>query len=551
MSSPAERPIERTVCVYCASSRLAHPDYRAAARRLGEVLAAQGVGIVYGGGAVGSMGALADGALSHGGRVTGILPRFMAEREWGHKGLTDLQLVEDLRTRKHMMLTLSQAAIALPGGSGTLEELLEAITLKRLGLYLNPIVLVNTRGFFTPLLEVLTRAVEERFMDPRHLMMWQVVASPEEVPGALASAAAWSAQARDFAAVSRSSLSRPVATRRRQIKRQRVQPHAPRPPPGGGRPPGGPPAPPTRGAGARRGGAGARDRGGWGGPSGLLGRQLERADVARMFAEQRQPEGDRVLSRSLRQLVDHDLLGVRHVRVLDGPPPQHRHADLGLRPADVRIRKIVLFGGVAPDRRRIDAVLDHHGRERRAGDDRLTDHALAVGDLAVLADGCGHAVIVERPVAPAGNVILARPDEAHRVFSARRPGDRGDFGNVVRVGGRPPSESAAGGERVDAHLLGLQSDRRRGIRLVHGLKLAAGPDLALVGAELTDRGQRLHRRVRQVRKLELPLDAFHRMRERRLDVALLHDRHRVPAAAQGAVFLHELGGAALLGVRLV
>ncbi len=201
MSSPAERPIERAVCVYCASSRLAHPDYRAAARRLGEVLAGQGVGIVYGGGAVGSMGALADGALSHGGRVIGILPRFMAELEWGHKGLTDLQLVEDLRTRKHMMLTLSQAAIALPGGSGTLEELLEAITLKRLGLYLNPIVLVNTRGFFSPLLELLGRAVEERFMDPRHLQMWQVVDTPEEVPEALANAPAWSAQARSFAAV--------------------------------------------------------------------------------------------------------------------------------------------------------------------------------------------------------------------------------------------------------------------------------------------------------------------------------------------------------------
>src|SRR2546421_5243445 len=162
MSSPAERSVERAVCVYCASSRLAHPDYRAAARRLGEVLAGQGVGIVYGGGAVGSMGALADGAVSHGGRVIGILPRFMAELEWGHKRLTHLQLVEDLRTRKHMMLTLSQAAIALPGGSGTLEELLEAITLKRLGLYLNPIVLVNTRGFFTALIDMLNRAVEER-----------------------------------------------------------------------------------------------------------------------------------------------------------------------------------------------------------------------------------------------------------------------------------------------------------------------------------------------------------------------------------------------------
>jgi uncharacterized protein (TIGR00730 family) len=147
------------------------------------------------------MGALADGALAHGGRVIGILPQFMADLEWGHKGLTDLQLVEDLRTRKHMMLTLSQAAIALPGGSGTLEELLEAITLKRLGLYLNPILLVNTRGFFDPLLEMLGRAVEERFMDPRHLLMWQVVGAPEEVPAALVRAPAWSAEARQFAAV--------------------------------------------------------------------------------------------------------------------------------------------------------------------------------------------------------------------------------------------------------------------------------------------------------------------------------------------------------------
>jgi uncharacterized protein (TIGR00730 family) len=196
-----DHPIERAVCVYCASSRTAHPDYRRAAYRLGEVLAIAGVGIVYGGGAVGSMGALADGALGAGGRVVGILPRFMAELEWGHAGLTQLQLVEDLRTRKHMMLTLSSAAIALPGGSGTLEELLEAITLKRLGLYLNPILMVNTRGFFTPLLELLQQAVAEHFMDERHLLMWQVVDTPEEVPDALARAPAWSAQARAFAAV--------------------------------------------------------------------------------------------------------------------------------------------------------------------------------------------------------------------------------------------------------------------------------------------------------------------------------------------------------------
>ena len=201
MSAGASDVSERSVCVYCASSRISHPDYRAAAFRLGEVLAAASIAIIYGGGAVGSMGALADGALSKGGRVTGILPRFMADLEWGHPRVTDLQLVEDMRTRKHVMLTLSQAAIALPGGSGTLEELLEAITLKRLGLYLNPIVLVNTRGFFAPLLALLERAVEERFMDTRHLAMWQVVDTPDEVPAALATAPEWTADARSFAAV--------------------------------------------------------------------------------------------------------------------------------------------------------------------------------------------------------------------------------------------------------------------------------------------------------------------------------------------------------------
>src|SRR5947199_9365273 len=179
MTEAPEQPIERAVCVYCASSRTAHPEYRAAARRLGEVLAGEGVGIVYGGGAAGSMGALADGALSKGGRVVGILPRFIADLEWGHKGLSDLQLVEDLRTRKHMMLALSQAAIALPGGSGTLEELLEAITLKRLGLYLNPIVMVNTRGSSRRLSKPFRHPFKKRSMNRPPRMMCQSVATPE------------------------------------------------------------------------------------------------------------------------------------------------------------------------------------------------------------------------------------------------------------------------------------------------------------------------------------------------------------------------------------
>lgn len=195
-----EQPPGRAACVYCASSQTAHPEYREAAFRLGEALAARAVTVIYGGGGRGSMGALADGALSRGGRVIGILPRFMADLEWGHPGLTELKLVEDMRTRKHLMLTDAHAAIALPGGCGTFEELLEAITLKRLGLFLGPIILVNTRGYFQPLLEMLSRAVEEHFMDERHPLMWQVVAQPEEVADALERAPAWTAQSRSFAA---------------------------------------------------------------------------------------------------------------------------------------------------------------------------------------------------------------------------------------------------------------------------------------------------------------------------------------------------------------
>jgi uncharacterized protein (TIGR00730 family) len=201
MNTNDESLARRAVCVYCASSRTSHPEYREAAFRLGVVLASRGLDIVYGGGARGSMGALADGALSKGGRVVGILPRFMADLEWGHTGLSELQLVEDMRIRKHLMLTRSQAAIALPGGSGTLEELLEALTLKRLGLYLNPILLVNTRGFFNPLLDLLGHAIEEHFMDERHAQMWDVVEQPEEVPEALSRAPAWGPEARSFAAL--------------------------------------------------------------------------------------------------------------------------------------------------------------------------------------------------------------------------------------------------------------------------------------------------------------------------------------------------------------
>jgi uncharacterized protein (TIGR00730 family) len=199
--TPEPLRVDNSICVYCASSQKCAPAYHDAARRLGEVLADRGFSIIYGGGGVGSMGALADGALSRGGRVVGVLPQFMMELEWGHPRLTELRIVEDMRVRKHMMLSQSRGVVALPGGSGTLEELFEAITLKRLGLYVHPIVLVNTRDFFTPLAEFLNHTVSERFMDDRHLQMWQVVPSPEDVPHAFETAPPWSPAARGFAAL--------------------------------------------------------------------------------------------------------------------------------------------------------------------------------------------------------------------------------------------------------------------------------------------------------------------------------------------------------------
>ena len=189
------------VCVYAASSALVAPEFHGAARALGVSLASQGCSVVYGGGSQGLMGSLADGALSKGGEVIGILPRFMADLEWGHPGLTKLELVEDMRERKHRLLTGSDAVVALPGGCGTLEELFEAITLKRLGLYFNPILLLNVRGFYTPLQGFMDSVIHERFMNPDHAAMWSLVDRVDEVLPAIRNTPRWREDARDYAVV--------------------------------------------------------------------------------------------------------------------------------------------------------------------------------------------------------------------------------------------------------------------------------------------------------------------------------------------------------------
>jgi hypothetical protein len=190
---------ERKVCVFCASSGKCDAAYLGAARRLGAHLARHGVTLVYGGGGAGGMKSLADGALAAGGKVIGIIPRFMYELEWGHPHLTELRVVEDMHERKRQMVEGADAIVSLPGGCGTLEELFETMTLKRVGQFLNPIILVNTRGFYDRVVAALDHCIGESFMDSRHRDMWTLVNEPEEVMAAIGAAPRWQVENRDFA----------------------------------------------------------------------------------------------------------------------------------------------------------------------------------------------------------------------------------------------------------------------------------------------------------------------------------------------------------------
>lgn len=191
----------QSVCVYSASSTKIADCYFRAARELGELLAHHGIRLVNGAGNLGLMRACADACLEAGGQVTGVIPRFMVEQGWQHPGLTELIETEDMHTRKQTMARLSDGVIALPGGCGTLEELLEIITWKQLGLYLNPIVVLNTEGFYNPLLEMLEHAAEEHFQRPAHLDIWKVASSPAEALDLLYSTPLWDKEVRKFAAI--------------------------------------------------------------------------------------------------------------------------------------------------------------------------------------------------------------------------------------------------------------------------------------------------------------------------------------------------------------
>ena len=175
-----KREIRGNVCVFAASSANIESRYLADARELGMLLAQGGWRCVNGGGAVGLMGAVTDGTLEAGGEVTGVIPKFMVDNGWCYDRLEDVIVTADMHQRKQMMSDMADAVIALPGGVGTLEELLETLTWRQLGLVKVPVIILNTLGYYDALLSMLSHAIDEGFMKSSHSQLWQVAATPAD-----------------------------------------------------------------------------------------------------------------------------------------------------------------------------------------------------------------------------------------------------------------------------------------------------------------------------------------------------------------------------------
>jgi uncharacterized protein (TIGR00730 family) len=169
----------RRICVFCGSSGGGQAVYADAARRFGTALAGRGLGLVYGGGHVGLMGVVADAVLAAGGRVEGVIPRALVEKELAHQGLARLHVVETMHQRKALMADLADAFAALPGGFGTGDELFEVLTWAQLGLHAKPVGLLNTAGYFDALLAWIDHVVTERFLRPEYRERLRVATEPE------------------------------------------------------------------------------------------------------------------------------------------------------------------------------------------------------------------------------------------------------------------------------------------------------------------------------------------------------------------------------------
>ncbi len=188
---PAHRGIRvENICVYCGSGPGSNPAYLAAARTLGHSMAVQGIGLVYGGGSLGLMGEVARATLDGGGRVTGIIPAFLSQREQMLHDASELIVTEDMHQRKMLMFQRSDAFVALPGGIGTLEELVEQLTWAQLGRHDKPIIVANIEGFWTPFLHLLAHMKSDAFIRPGLDIRFVVVDRADKILPAVIAAAA-------------------------------------------------------------------------------------------------------------------------------------------------------------------------------------------------------------------------------------------------------------------------------------------------------------------------------------------------------------------------
>jgi uncharacterized protein (TIGR00730 family) len=191
--------IHKRVSVFCASSNKVDKIYFDAACKLGLALTEHGIAANYGGGRVGLMGTLADTMMEAGGSIRGIIPQFMVDQGWNHPFVKDMLIVKDMHERKKRLTENIDAFVTLPGGVGTLEELLEMITHKQLGQVLAPIIIINTNQFFDPFLDMLRRMVEEQFMREIHQDIWQVIEDPMDVVKAIEHSPVWDGSAIKYA----------------------------------------------------------------------------------------------------------------------------------------------------------------------------------------------------------------------------------------------------------------------------------------------------------------------------------------------------------------
>ena len=190
-----------SISVYCASSSKIDPAYMEEAYKVGQLLARTGITLINGAGNMGLMKASSDGCLEAGGRAVGIIPGFMIAEGWCHQGMSEIIETPDMHIRQQKMAEAGDAAIVLPGGCGSMAELFELITWKQLGLYLKPIVILNTKGYYDALLQQLEQAAEEQFMRKEHLQIWRVAQTAEEAVQLATSTPMWDTNVRRFAAV--------------------------------------------------------------------------------------------------------------------------------------------------------------------------------------------------------------------------------------------------------------------------------------------------------------------------------------------------------------